>query len=301
MTTLPLLGRRTSRLARTYAALLRVEAQAASAYRWELVLSAFAWIVPLAFLALWSSAAADGPAGGITRTQFATYYCLLLFTTSLQVTMPVIFEFGWQVYSGQLSAQLLRPVHPMHQIVARAAAAKLYGLPPMLLVVPIALWLTGARVQTGPDDWLLAAIVSLLGTAALVHLAAMSAAIAFWMTKAQGVQGLLLGVEWVIGGLVAPVALLPGLLPDIAVHQPLWFANGAAPEILSGIGDRGWWLAGEALVWLVSLHAAYRLIWRAGLRRYEAVGTWANCCARSALSPTAGARSSAPRPSTGRT
>ena len=265
--------RRPLHLGRTYAALLKVEAQAASAYRWEIVLSAFAWIVPLAFLALWSGAAADGPVEGITRAQFATYYSLMLVTTSLQVTMAVIFEFGWQVYSGQLSAQLLRPVHPLHQVVARAFATKLYSLPPMLLVVPVSLWLTGGQVSDRPGDWALAVVVTLLGTAGLTHLAAMSGAIAFWMTKAQGIQGLLFGVEWVIGGLVAPVALLPGILPTLAVHQPLWYANAAGPEILSGIGRHGWGLVLEATLWLVVLHVAYRMIWRAAVRRYEAVGT----------------------------
>lgn len=260
-------------LLRTNAALLRVEAQAASAYRWEIVLSAFAWVVPLAFLALWSGAAADGPVEGITRSQFSTYYSLLLFTSSLQVTMHVIFEFGWQVYSGQLSAQLLRPVHPLHQVVARAFATKLYGLPPMLVVVPVALWLTGGQVSAGPADWALAAVVTILGTAGVTHLAALSGAIAFWMTKAQGIQGLLFGVEWVIGGLVAPVALLPGILPDIAVHQPLWYANAAGPEILSGIGRHGWGVAVEAALWVLGLHLAYRAIWRAAVRRYEAVGS----------------------------
>ncbi len=250
-----------------------MEAQAASAYRWEIVLSAFAWIVPLAFLALWSGAAADGPVGGIDRTQFATYYSLLLFTTSLQVTMAVIFDFGWQVYTGQLSAQLLRPVHPLHQVVARAFAMKLYGLPPMLLVVPVALWVTGGRVSGSPGDWALAVVVTLLGTAGVTHLAAMSGAIAFWMTKAQGIQGLLFGVEWLVGGLVAPVALLPWILPSIAVHQPLWYANAAGPEILSGIGEYGWSLVAEAALWVAALHVAYRLIWRASVRRYEAVGT----------------------------
>ncbi len=260
-------------LGRTYGALLRVEAQAASAYRWEIALTSFAWVVPLAFLALWVGAAAGGPVEGITQTEFATYYSLLLFTTSLQVTMAVIFEFGWQVYSGQLSAQLLRPVHPLHQVVARAFAMKLYALPPMLVAVPIALWLTGGRVQGNLGDWALAIVVTLLGTASVTYLAAMSGAIAFWMTKAQGIQGLLFGVEWVIGGLVAPVALLPGILPSVAVHQPLWYANAAGPEILSGIAPHGWGLVAEATFWVVALHTAYRLLWQAAIRRYEAVGT----------------------------
>jgi ABC-2 type transport system permease protein len=93
------------------------------------------------------------------------------------------------------------------------------------------------------------------------------------MTKAQGVQGLLVGAEWVLGGIIAPVGLLPGALPDVVRHQPLWFADGAAPEILSGIGHPGPWALVEAALWVVCLHVAYRRLWVRALTRYEAVGT----------------------------
>ncbi len=52
--------------------MVRAEMQAAAAYRAQLFLSMLAWVVPLAFLALWRGAAADGPIGGITAPQFST-------------------------------------------------------------------------------------------------------------------------------------------------------------------------------------------------------------------------------------
>ncbi len=107
----------------------------------------------------------------------------------------------------------------------------------------------------------------------MVYLAAMAGAIAFWMTKAQGVQGLLVGAEWVLGGIVAPVALLPGVWPDIVRHQPFWYADAAAPEILSGISAPSLWIVAEAAVWVVALHLLYRALWRRALRKYDAVGT----------------------------
>ena len=133
------------RIASLYAGMVRAEMQAASTYRAQLVLSVLAWVVPLAFLTLWRSAAADGPVGGITATQFSTYFCLLLVTTNLQLSMPVIFDFGWLVYSGQMSALLVRPCHPVHQVIARAIAEKVYVLPGLAIIVPVALVLTGGR------------------------------------------------------------------------------------------------------------------------------------------------------------
>ena len=261
------------RIASLYAGMVRAEMQAASAYRAQLLLSVLAWVVPLAFLALWRSAAANGPVGGITATQFSTYFCLLLVTTNLQLSMPVIFVFGWLVYSGQMSALLVRPCHPVHQVIARGIAEKVYVLPGLVVIVPVALVLTGGSVSGTPSAWLVAILATLLGTVAVVYLAAMAGAIAFWMTKAQGVQGLLVGAEWVLGGIVAPVALLPGPWPDIVRHQPFWYADAAGPEILSGISEPSLWIVVEAAVWVVALHLLYRALWRRALSRYDAVGT----------------------------
>jgi viologen exporter family transport system permease protein len=261
------------RIVRIYAALLRAEIAAAAAYRGQLALSVAGWVVPLAFLALWSGAAAAGPVQGITQPQVATYFCFLLVTTSLQMIMPVIFGFGSVVHSGMLSAQLLRPYHPIHDLIARPLARQVYRLPVLLVIVPIALVATGGAVQADAGGWLLAIAITILGTVGTVYLAAMSGALALWMTKSEGIQGLLVGAEWILGGIVAPVALLPGILPLIIPHQPLWYADAAGPEILAGIGDHGPTLLLEAAAWIVALHLLYRWFWRKALRRYEAVGT----------------------------
>ncbi len=262
-----------TRVPAVYGGLLRAELQAASQFRAQLMLGVLAWLVPLGFLALWRGAASAGPVQGISAGQFTTYFCLLMVTTSLQVIMPVIFGLGDLVYSGQLSALLLRPSHPIHPLVARALAEKVYGLPVVVALVAVVLVLAGGTVRAGPGAWLVAVTVTVLGLVATTYLAAMSAALAFWMTKAQGVQGLLVGAEWILGGIVAPVGLLPGALPVLVRHQPLWFADAAGPEILSGIGTYGAATVLEAVLWVVGLHLGYRRLWRRALVRYEAVGT----------------------------
>lgn len=261
------------RLVQLWAAMVRVELSATVAYRAQALLWILAWLVPLAFLALWRSAAADGPVGGITAEQFSTYFCLVLVTTNLQIVMPVVFDGGWLVYSGQMSARLLQPCHPVMQVVARAVAGKLVSLPGLLIVVPVAFVLTGASVSASGMDWVVAVLMTLLGTLSMTYLAATVSTLSFWMARAQGVQGLLVGGEWVLGGIVAPVALLPGPWPGILRHQPLYFADAAAPEILSGISPSSGWLVVEAAAWVVALHFLFRIVWRRALRRYDAVGT----------------------------
>lgn len=254
-------------------ALVRAELQAASAYRAQLVIGLFGWVVPLAFMALWRGAAADDPVSGITVEQFTTYFSILLVTTNLSIGMPVVAGLSGQVHSGQLSAILLRPHHPILPLVARALAQKAFRLPPLLVIVPLLVVLGDGAVTDDLGPWLLAPVVAVLGLIASVYLAGIVATVAFWMTKSSGVQGLLTGLEWLVGGLVAPIALLPGVLPEILRHQPLWFAIGAPAELVAGMGDHSPWMVAEAVLWIAVLDRMFRSVWRRALARYEAVGT----------------------------
>jgi ABC-2 type transport system permease protein len=261
------------RLVRVYGGLLRSELQAASSYRAQLVLGALAWVVPVAFMALWRGAAAGGDVAGITGPQFTTYFAVVMLTTSVQLSQILSFEVEPLVYSGELSALLLRPHHPLHVLVARGLAQLTYKLTPLLLVVPALVVFLDGSVSRDVGQWFLAAGLAPFGFLAVVYLGMMMGSLALWVTRSAALSGLLFGAEWLIGGLVAPIALMPGPLPDLLRHQPLWFAIGAPAEAVSGISRLSPWMLVEALAWVVVLHVAFARMWRRGVRRYEAVGT----------------------------
>ncbi len=258
---------------RVYGGLLRAEVQAATTYRSQLILGALGWVVPVAFMALWRSAAAGGDVAGITAPQFTTYYAVLMFTSALQLSRMLSFGIEPLVHSGELSALLLRPTHPMHVLVARGLAQLTYASAPLLVVVPALVYFLGGTVSDDAGQWLLAAALGPLGFLAEVYLALMMGAVALWVTRSAAIAGLLFGAEWLIGGIVAPVALFPGILPDLLRHQPLWFAIGAPAEALSGISRLSPWVLAEAAAWVVVLHLLFARVWRRGMLRYEAVGT----------------------------
>ncbi|MFD6091125.1 ABC transporter permease [Oerskovia sp. NPDC060338] len=258
---------------RTGAATLRTEVQARAAYRAQIAMGAFGWVVPLAFMVLWRGAAADGAISGITEAQFTTYFAILLVVSNLWITGSVVFGMSGRIHSGQLSAMLLRPFPPVLVPVAEGIAVNLYRAPVAMVGVPVVIFAAHGAVTNEPADWLLALVVTILGITAMTYVGALVACIAFWMTKADGVMGLVFGLEWVLGGMVAPIALMPGPLPEILAHQPFWYAAGAPAEVMAGIGDHDAWLLVECLVWIVVLHIAFHCLWRRAQRRYEAVGT----------------------------
>ena len=262
-----------ARLVAIYGALIRVELQAASAYRAQLLLSALGWVVPVSFMALWRGAASGGPVDGISAGQFTTYFAVLLLTTSVQLTRHLSFEVAPMVHSGQLSALLLRPHHPLHVLIARGIAELTFRLTPLLLVMPLLILGIGGIVTHSAPQWVMGVVLMVLGLVAESYLAAMMGSLALWLTRSSGIRGLLYGAEWVFGGLVAPIALLPGILPELLRHQPLWFAIGGPAEAISGISVVSPWTLVEAAGWIVVLHLLFTEMWKRGMRRYEAVGT----------------------------
>jgi ABC-2 type transport system permease protein len=79
---------------------------------------------------------------------------------------------------------------------------------------------------------------------------------------------------WFLSGVVAPTSLLPPLLQQVAVVLPFRYTVAFPIEVLLGR------VQGESLVgglvtqlaWIAVAYLLFRLFWRAGLRRYSAVG-----------------------------
>lgn len=262
-------------LARYYRSLLRAELAASAAYRAQLVVGLFGWVVPFVMIALWRGAAGDGTIEGITGAQFSTYFVGVLVATTLGVGGAVVFGVGDLVHSGKLSPLLLRPHHPVHTIVARQVAENLTRLVPLLLVAIATITLLDGALADDVRSWLLAPPLMVVGIVGTVYISVLVGSLAMWMTKSAGVQGLIFGVEWIIGGVIAPVVLLPPALTAIARVQPLWFAIGAPAELVSGISPAsdGAVALGLGLVWIAGLHVVVARVWRVALVRYEAVGT----------------------------
>lgn len=98
--------------------------------------------------------------------------------------------------------------------------------------------------------------------------------VAFWTTRISAVDNAYYTVVFLTSGRVAPIALLPPVVERVTWALPFrWIlafptelALGRlnAQEIVTGFLMQGFWI-GLCL-------AALKIAWRAGVRRYEAVG-----------------------------
>ncbi len=230
---------------------------------------------PLVYLAVWTavSRSSGGSVGGYSAGDFAAYYITFMLVNHVTYTW-IMFEFEYRVRHGSFSPALLRPVHPIHADIADNISSKLITLP-LILVAAGVLALTFHPVYR-VTPWAAAAFaVSLLLAFGLRFLMEWTLALtAFWTTRVGPANQLYFLAAYFLSGQMAPLALMPRFVQVVAAALPFRWTTSFPIELF--LGRVAWSDAlrglGMQAGWLVLCLGLLRLVWRAGVRRYTAVG-----------------------------
>ncbi len=243
-------------------------------YRSFFFILAFGWMIPpLIYLLVWSTAAGDQTIGGLGRGQFVTYYLILILVN--QVTYAQTnWTVGDQIRYGQMNRVLLRPVSPIFDALASEFAGKAVYLAFDTPVVAVL-----ALILHPALDFRIENVLAFIPALALVWALRFFwgywlALLAFWVTRADALLTVQDSLIFLLAGQVAPVALLPGLLRSAAMLLPFRYMVAFPVEVAMGQLDPGSVAAGFGIqaAWLIVALFLYVRLWRAGLRRYSAVG-----------------------------
>jgi len=243
-------------------------------YRSFFFLLAFGWMIPpLVYLFVWSTAAGGETVGGLTRGQFVAYYLVLILVNQITYSQTN-WTVGDIIRAGSLNTRLLYPMSPHYTTLADEIAGKVVY---MLFVVPVTAALAVLlKPELNASLGQVAAFVLALGLAwALRFLWGYALALlAFWATRADALLSVQDGLVFLLAGQVAPIVLLPEALRLLATILPFRYMVGFPVEVLTGQVQGADLLAGFAFQagWLVVAGVIFRLMWRAGLRRYSAIG-----------------------------
>lgn len=221
-------------------------------------------VAPLVGLAVWSTALPGQP-------QITGYYVALMLVRLLTVSHEN-HHFSGDIYDGTLSEQLLRPhpvvVEPLAQNTAIRIWHLILGAP---AVVAMALF-AGIDMQWQQALWALPAIAL---AAVLRFLYTFTLAIsAFWTQRAHGMVGFGSTLIFLLGGDAAPLHLMPEAARPWMAVLPFRAMNAFPAEVAVGLVPPGEMLSGYAvqLAWIAVFLAVAAAVWRAGVRRYTAVG-----------------------------
>jgi ABC-2 type transport system permease protein len=263
-----------SRTLAGFAALLRAELADLFQYRIEMFLYGLWQVVnPIIYLVIWSTVVGGGTIAGYARDDFILYYLVFMVVSHLTLAIEV-YTMAPSIQTGRLSPHLLRPLHPFWRAGALNISYKAVNL---MFLVPIWIGLALILRPAFNPDWLgLALFLPSMVMAALISflIGSCFAMLAFWTTRSMSFWDIWMSLTLLLGGQVAPVAVLPGLLQQAAVVLPMRYTVGFPIEVALGRVQGAELAAGLAIQagWTVAAAAAFVVIWRTGVKRYAAVG-----------------------------
>ena len=235
---------------------------------------AFGWMIPpLIYLLVWSTAAGDHPIGGLTRGGFVAYYLALILVNQLTYSQTN-WTVGDLIRYGELNRLLLRPLPPLFDALSTEVAGKVVYL---LFDGPIVI---GLAVILRPEMEL-----TLLNALAFVPALLLAwllrffwgywlALLAFWAARADALLAVQDSLIFLLAGQVAPISLLPEVLQTVAKLLPFRYMVSFPVEVFIGQLTPIELVTGLAVQigWLLVAVGLSAVMWRAGLRRYSAVG-----------------------------
>jgi ABC-2 type transport system permease protein len=254
--------RRYSRLVVAYAERAFLEALGWRAFMVTLVLQGV--VPPLVGLAVWSQALPERP-------EIAAYFAALIFVRMLTVCYEP-HTFLNNIYDGALVGDLLEPRPVVLSVLGSNLAWRAWHV---LMVAPVlvGVWLlTSVRV-----DWLdvVLALPAMVLAAALLFLFTYTLVLAaFWTERAHALAGAGYLSVILLGGEAAPVPLLPSEVRSVVAALPFRAMMGFPAEIAAGMLGDAEIVVGYGLQvgWVLVFGLLAAWVWRAGVRRYTAVG-----------------------------
>ena len=255
--------------------LLRIGVAETVAYRAEFVVWLLTTTMPLVMLSLWTSVADEAPFHGYGADDFVAYYLLALIIRNLTSSW-VSWQLSDEIRSGVLAMRLLQPIHPY----VSYAATHLSAVPLRALIatpVAIILLFTNGRIALTPDHVRLAMLLPsiALAWALTFSLLLTIGSLAFFIEKSQSILDVYFGLFTVFSGYLLPLSLLPSWLASIARIAPFRFMLSVPIEIATRAdltrGGAGMLVAGQ-IAWAIGMFALSLWTWRAGIKRFEAVG-----------------------------
>jgi ABC-2 type transport system permease protein len=259
-----------------YRAQLKITFAVQVQYRASLVIWLIGMILePLIYLVVWSTVAGaqGGNVGGYTAEDFAAYFITTMLVNHLTFTW-IMHEFEFLIRMGNLSPQLLRPLHPIHVHLADNVTYKLLT---SLVMLPAA-FVLGALFQPhfATQPWAVALAIPALALSFLTRfmLGWTLALAAFWTTRVFAINEMYFLASFFLSGQMAPLSLLPQAAQTVAAFLPFRWVVAFPAELILGrltLTEAITGLGIEA-VWLGISVALMTYVWNEGLKRFSAVG-----------------------------
>jgi len=267
-------GSEIARVVKAFPTLLRVGVSETVAFRMAFLIWILTATQPLVMMSLMTFIARGQGFRGYSAPAFIAYYLAALIVRQLTGSW-VSSRITEEIRMGTLAMRLLRPIHPFYTFLASQLAA--IPLRAAISVVLAAILLATSGAATLPHDLtqlVLAPISITLSWLISFSVFFTIGSLALFLTETTALGTAYFALFSLFSGYLMPLELLPGPIAAIAAWLPFRFMLSAPVELMTRAHTRGELadLLGGQLAWTAILLATALALWRAGVKRFEAVG-----------------------------
>ncbi len=266
---------------RKYWHVINIGIQNTLVYRVNFLFRAVFGLIPLtATIFLWRTIYSGKPSGsgvaGYTLAQMTSYYLLVTIVDALTAVNEDDWQIAADIKDGNISQFLLKPIDYLAYRLCLFGTGRLIYT--VVAVVPVTLFILLQRnfFVLPPDaatfGWFL---LSTVMTALLQFFMSYTMALlAFWVLEVSTFIFILFAFEYIAGGHMFPLDILPPVLAQALQFTPfpyqmffpvsIYLGQTSGPALWQGLAIQASWV-GAAL-------GLARFAWSRGIRKYAAVG-----------------------------
>jgi len=254
--------------------------QSTLVYRVNFIVRALFGLVPLlALILLWRAifeGKSEPTVGTYPLAEVVTYYLVV----NIVVALTAVTEDDWQIAAdikdGRISQFLLKPIDYLRYRLCLFAAGRLVYTAAAILPTAGFLWFQREYLLAPASGLHLAGFMLSLALTALLQffISFTMALLAFWVLEVATFIFILFAFEYIAGGHMFPLDMLPPALFAVLKATPFPYMLYFPVQIYLGRVEGAELAQGLAiqLFWVGATYGLARLVWRRGIRHYSAVG-----------------------------
>jgi ABC-2 type transport system permease protein len=262
-----------------YFHVLNIGLQNTFVYRWNFLLRCLFSFVPLlGMIYLWG-AVFGGPEtqlAGYNYGKMISYFVALILLDSIASPTEDDFQIAAEIRDGMINQFLLKPVNYfIYRFCLFWSSRAVYTLVTLLPILGVVFFLRGYIVlPTSLDQWLLSIAAIFLSACLQFGIAYCTAMLAFWLLDISAPTFIVFSIEYALGGHMFPLDFMPRPFFEVVRVLPFYyeyffplqvFLGRATPQDIA----QGFLIQ---IFWVIFFLILGQAIWRAGLRKYTAVG-----------------------------
>ena len=248
-------------------------------YRWNFLLRVLFSLVPLiGTFYLWKAVFGSSKAeiAGYAFGNMVSYFLALLVLDSLTTPTEDDFQIAAEIRDGLINQFLLKPVNYLAYRFSLFWSYRMIYTSTTILPIFVILWIMKDYLilPTSPLTWFLIALSTLLSATLQFLLSYCLALLAFWILDVSASIFIVFSIEYLAGGHVFPLDLLPSWLYWLLMATPFpyeyWLPLGIFMKrfetnaLIFGLGMQ--------IFWCLAFWKLAKWIWSRGIRHYTAVG-----------------------------